>query len=135
MIQYSNEVVLDALKSVNTEKMSSAVIKDNVMEWGSGHYYHRTADSNTHFINIDIGNHDYVFITVWDDRERIGLMVDNDQEGTFDDTSVCRMTKIFSTEEEHFQESLLKDVKVPYSIIEEVIRVRQEVIQQWNKIQ
>lgn len=80
-------------------------------------YYSYTC--STHFINLQYCEGQSYYIVFWDGDEQRASITKAYESDTFDDDTreIFRLFDMYRTEEEHFMDSTVKNIDVPYEVM------------------
>ena len=105
------------------EVMKSSVQKEFInakyLYFNNESYYSYTG--NTHFMNLQFDPEVSYYIVYWEDVKRCSITKAYVSD-TFDEDTreIFKLFDMYSTEEEHFMESTVSNVEVPFEVMEEV---------------
>ena len=105
------------------EVMKSSVQKEFInakyLYFNNESYYSYTG--NTHFMNLQFDPEVSYYIVYWVDAKRCSITKAYVSD-TFDEDTreIFKLFDMYSTEEEHFMESTVSNVEVPFEVMEEV---------------
>lgn len=117
------EHILEVLKG----PIDDAFITAKYMYFNNESYYNYVDD--THFMNLQFDPEASYYIVYWGSAKRCSITKAYTSD-TFDEDTreIFKLFDMFSTEEEHFMESTVKHVEVPFELMEEV-RVLSKTLQ------
>lgn len=107
--------VLEVMKSSVQKEFISA----KYLYFNNESYYSYT--DNTHFMNLQFDPEVSYYIVYWEDAKRCSITKAYVSD-TFDEDTreIFKLFDMYSTEEEHFMESTVSNVEVPFEVMEEV---------------
>ena len=107
--------VLEVLKG----SVQKEFINAKYLYFNNESYYCYT--ENTHFMNLQFDPEVSYYIVYWVDAKRCSITKAY-MSDTFDEDTreIFKLFDMYSTEEEHFMESTVSNVEVPFEVMEEV---------------
>lgn len=119
------EHVLEVLKS----PVQKEFINAKYLYFNDESYYSYSYTENTHFMNLQFDPEVSYYIVYWGDAKRCSITKAYVSD-TFDEDTreIFKLFDMFSTEEEHFMESTVSNVEVPFEVMAEV-RVLSKTLQ------
>lgn len=107
--------ILEVLKS----SVDNTFINAKYLYFNKESYYSNV--DNTHFMNLQFDPEVSYYIVYWADAKRCSITKAYVSD-TFDEDTreIFKLFDMFSTEEEHFMESTVSDVEVPFVVMEEI---------------
>ena len=117
----SKNLDFEHLNSFITQSINDAVIKDNTMKYNGTCEFYKSENSKTYFSTIMINEEEYYFIVYWTEINRASITKASTKDDFEDDThDSFAMFRMFETEEEHFMQSTVRNVTVPFETMKNI---------------
>lgn len=83
--------------------------------------YYSHLGRNTHFINLQFSTNESYYIVYWESAKKASITHAFDDD-TFDDDTreVFKLFNMYYNEEDHFMDSTVKNIEVPYEVMAEL---------------
>lgn len=92
----------------------------NYLYFDENSYYSRSG--STHFMNLEFDKGVSYYIVFWDGQVQRASITKTYDSDTFDDDTreIFKLFDMYSDEEQHFMDSTVKNIVVPFEVMEEL---------------